>query len=127
VWGIRLVRRGQQANLLPDRKPRPGPGRLTRIDAGNLLSRLFTYHREVLTFLEDLHVSFENSQAERDVCMINVQQNVSGCFPREEGAVALARIRSSLSSLRTQGLPLFDTLHQTMAGHPLLPAFSSGP
>jgi transposase/uncharacterized coiled-coil protein SlyX len=120
---VRLIRAGQLANPPPDRGPRPRPGRTKRTEAGNLLHRLFKYRCEVLTFLSDLRVPFDNSLAERDLRMVKVQQKISGCFRSEEGAADFARIRGYLSTLRKQGLDLFEALHRTLAGRPLLPTF----
>ncbi len=56
--------------------------------------------------------------------MIKVQQKVSGCFRTEQGVAMFCRIRSYLSTLRKQGIELFSALDHTLAGHPVLPAFS---
>jgi hypothetical protein len=66
--------------------------------------------------------AWSNNQAERDLRMIKVQQKVSGEFRTDLGAEVFCRIRSYLSTLRKQHLPLLCALQQTLAGHPLLPA-----
>jgi transposase len=117
-----VLEAGYQANP-PDPPPLvPKKGRRKQSAACNLLDRLSMRQDAVLAFLQDLRVPFDNSQAERDIRMIKVQQKVSGCFRTPVGAQIFCRIRGYLSSLRKQGLNLFTALQQTFLGHPLLPA-----
>ena len=98
-------------------------GRPKQSAARNLLDRLLTRKSQVLAFLLDLQVPFDNNLAERDVRMVNVQQKVSGTFRSEQGAVTFCRIRGYLSSLRKQGFHLLDALEATFRGQPTLPSF----
>jgi transposase len=117
-----VFKAGYQANP-PDPPPEiPKKGRRQQSAARNLLDRLSIHQDAVLAFLHDLRVPFDNSQAERDIRMLKVQQKVSGCFRTPGGAQIFCRLRSYLSSLRKQGLNLFTALQQTFLGHPLLPA-----
>src|SRR3989440_4543875 len=117
-----VLEEGYQANP-PDPPPKvKKKGRPKQSAARNLLDRLSLHQDAVLAFLHDLRVPFDNSQAERDIRMIKVQQKVSGCFRTPVGAQIFCRLRSYLSSLRKQGLNLFTALQQTFLGHPLLPA-----
>jgi transposase len=59
----------------------------------DVLERLWLGQDEVLAFLDDCAVPFDNNQAERDVRMLKVQQKVSGCFRSDWGADAFACLR----------------------------------
>jgi transposase len=118
---LRLLDEGDQAH--PRATAPPGQrGRCKQSAARNLLDRLRTHQKAVLTFLEDLRVDFDNNLAERDLRMVKVQQKVSGCFRSLAGAEAFARIRGYVSTLRKQGLPVLSSLQAALSGHPLLPA-----
>jgi transposase len=121
-----LVAAGHAANpppVPPERRPRQR-GRLKQTPARNLLERLWLGQDQVLAFLDDLVIPFDNNQAERDLRGLKVQQNVSGCFRSEAGAQAFARLRGYLSTLRKQGVALLAALETVIAGQPLHPAFA---
>lgn len=100
-------------------------GRLAQSPARNLLERLALGQEHVLAFLDDLTIPFDNNQAERDLRGLKMQQKVSGCFRRDAGAAAFARLRGYLATLRKQGQALFAALETIFADQPLYPAFSS--
>ena len=124
-----ILAEGYQANPPPaapkqSEQAKRAPGRPKQSPARNLLDRLSGGKWAVLRFLLDFAVPFDNNQAERDLRMIKVQQKVSGCFRTEQGVAMFCRIRSYLSTLRKQGIELLSALDHTLAGHPVLPAFS---
>ena len=88
--------------------------------ARNLLERLWLGQEQVLAFLDDLTIPFDNNRAERDLRLLKTQQKISGCFRSERGGDAFARLRSYLSTLRKQGVALLDALHTLFTDHPLL-------
>lgn len=112
-------------DLLASGSSPPQRGRPKQSPALNLLDRLWEQQEAVLSFLYDFAVPFDNSQAERDIRMVKVQQKVSGCFRSPVGAQIFCRIRGYLSTLRKQGIPVFHALQQILLGHPILPTFLS--
>ncbi len=120
-----LLATGLAANPPPVTSRRPGQrGRLKQSPARNLLERLLLGHDQVLAFLDDLAIPFDNNQAERDLRGLKVQQKVSGCFRSETGAAAFACLRSYLATLRKQGQALLAALETVFAGRPLYPTFA---
>jgi transposase len=112
---------GLAANPPPHRRPRQR-GRLKQSPARNLLERLWLGQEQVLAFLDDLTIPFDNNQAERDLRLLKTQQKVSGCFRSDPGGDAFARLRSYLSTLRKQGVALLGALQTLFTGAPLYPA-----
>jgi transposase len=122
----RLVKRA--ARLNPPRKAeKPDPlskryqvVRVKRRDpASPLISRLQTKRDQVLRFMTDFRVPFDNNATERDIRMVKLQQKIGGCFRTPQGAAAFCRIRSYLSSARKQGHSPLTALEHAFAGKPL--------
>ena len=87
--------------------------------ARNLLLRLERRKEEVLRFLTDFSVPFDNNQAERDIRMVKLQQKTSGGFRTEAGARQFCRIRSYISTMRKQDRGVLQALEGVCRGVPL--------
>jgi transposase len=120
-----LLAAGLAANPPPTARRRPGQrGRLAQSPPRNLLGRLLLDQNQVLAFLDDLTIPFDNNQAERDLRGLKLQQKVSGGFRSDAGAAAFACLRGYLATLRKQGQALLAALETVFAGRPLYPAFA---
>lgn len=115
-----LVAAGEAAEPPPTPGANRGPPRRT---PGALLLRRMRRHRDaVLRFVYDLAVPFDNSEAERDLRMMKVEQKVSGGFRTAAGAHTFCTLRSYLGTARKQGQDALGVLRGALAGQPFLPA-----
>ena len=85
-----------------------------RTAAKNLLIRFADYKANILRFVVDDRVPFDNNQAERDVRMVKVKSKVSGSFRTMEGAKQFAAIRGFISTLRKQGRDILASLGEAV-------------
>lgn len=116
-----VISEGKEENQPPDNfKKVKKRGKMAQTKAKNLLDRFIVHKEQILRFLNDLRVSFDNNQAERDIRMMKLQQKISGTFRTIEGALAFCRIRGYISTIRKNGLKVMDSILAALTGAPLL-------
>jgi transposase len=117
-----IVYLGLEENPLPDCHPPPGKrGRRKKTKARNLVERFDMHKAAILRFIHDFKVPFDNNLAERDIRMMKVQQKISGCFRSWEGAEQFCHLRSYISTIRKQGLNVWEALGSLFEGDVLMP------
>lgn len=117
-----IVALGLAENPLSDEPPPPGKrGRRKKSKSRNLVERFDLHQAAILRFIHDFNVPFDNNLAERDIRMMKVQQKISGCFRSWDGAQQFCRLRSYISTIRKQGLNVWEALGSLFEGAPLMP------
>jgi len=123
-----LIIEGYDQN--PARNDPPGTkkrrGRRKQSKPKNLLDRFANHAGEVLAFMYDFTVPFDNNQSERDLRMMKLKQKISGSFRSIAGLTNFCRIRSYVSTARKNGLLALQALQRVFEGTPFLPAAAQG-
>lgn len=92
-----------------------------RMAGRKLACRMEAKKDQVLLFMRDFAVPFDNNQSERDLRMIKVKQKISGCFRTEKGAEDFCKLRSYISTMKKQGYRAMEAIRSVFAGKPLMP------
>ncbi len=91
----------------------------------NLLDRFIGYKQDILRFMYDPNVPFDNNQAERDIRMTKVQPKISGTFRSEQGARNFCRIRGYVSTVNKKSQSVIDPISAIFYGDPLIPSLQN--
>jgi transposase len=120
----RLVRKAEGINPPASKRKAdrdsPKKKRVQQPTSRSLINRLQRRRDEVLRFMMDLSVPFDNNGSERDLRMVKLQQKIAGCFRTSDGARNFCRVRSYLSTARKQGYSLLCSLERMLKGKPLV-------
>ena len=117
-----IVAFGLEENPLPDEHPPPVKrGRRKKTKTRNLVERFDKQQEAILRFVHDFKVPFDNNLAERDIRMMKVQQKISGSFRSWEGAEQFCSLRTYISTIRKQGLNVWEALGSLFDDAVLMP------
>jgi len=116
-----LIAQGLAANPPPIAPLAKKRGRKKQSPPKNLLDRFQKYKSEILTFMHDFRVPFDNNLAERDVRIVKIKQKVSGAFRTRTGAETFCDIRSYISTVGKYDLNVIDAIYDALAGSPFIP------
>jgi transposase len=110
-------------------------GRTKQTPPFNLLIRLKDFKSQVLAFMYDSSVPFDNNQASLYVRMVKVKQKVSsrikfllrknfildGCFRTISEAEQFGRARAYISTARKNAVNIFKAIKDAFGGKPFIP------
>ena len=114
-----IIAAGYLANPPPEPVKKRGKPKQGKVR--NMLNRLSLHHHEVLAFMEDYYVDFDNNLAERDLRMMKLKQKISGVFRSAKGADMFCRIRSYISTSRKNSVSAFSAITDALHGRPFIP------
>jgi hypothetical protein len=103
-----------------DTKPKKR-GRKKQTKPKNLLDRFMDYKGDILRFMHNFEVPFDNNLAERDIRMTKVQQKISGTFRSNQGARNFCRIRGYISTMKKNEISAIDAIEAVFNGMPFMP------
>ncbi len=104
----KIIKKGYRANPPPKRTGKPGRPKKGKVLC--LLERMDKHRDEILRFMEEQDVPFDNNLAERDLRMVKVRQKISGTFRNIDRAEDYCMIRGYISTMKKQKKDVFTAL-----------------
>jgi transposase len=95
-------------------------GRKAKPKSRLLFEAFMDKRTEILKFIHNKDVPFDNNLAERDIRMVKLKQKISGCFRTQHGANVFCRIRSYISTIRKQKYSVLYAIEQALLGKPIV-------
>lgn len=105
-----IVEKAVRSNPYPNAPPKKKRGRIKKTKPRNLAERLWDFQEDIIRFLMDFQVPFDNNASERDIRMMKVKQKISGCFRSLAGAQYFARMRSFILTARKQSIKVYTAI-----------------
>ena len=105
-----IVEKGLKANPWQPPKVKKR-GRPKKTAPRNLIERFRDRGEDIMRFLFNFKVPFDNNQSERDLRMMKVKQKISGGFRSKKGVKYFTRIRSYIMTARKQDINVFTALN----------------
>lgn len=118
-----ILKMGDAETPLPhDTSCKKKRGRPKKGKARSLLERFERYPKEILAFMYDFRVPFDNNLSERDIRMIKLRQKISGTFRSAEWGKAFCQARSYISTARKNAINVIEAIKGVFAGQPFVPS-----
>ena len=111
----KIIKQGYKANPPPNKTGKRG--RPKKGKALCLIERMDNHREEILRFMKEKDVPFDNNLAERDLRMIKVRQKISGTFRNINRVEDYCRIRSYISTMKKQNKDVFTALVDSFKPH----------
>lgn len=113
-----ILGKGYAANPDPPPPKKKKRGPRAKGKALNLVERFDHRRNEVLAFMHDFDIPFDNNLAERDLRMNKVKQKISGGFRSTLHSEDFCRIRSYICTARKNATGAFEALSGLFRGRP---------
>ena len=115
-----ILGKGYAANPDPPPPKKKKRGPRAKGKARNLVERFDHRRHEVLAFMHDFDIPFDNNLAERDLRMNKVKQKISGGFRSTKHSEDFCRIRSYICTVRKNATGAFEALSGLFRGCPAM-------